>query len=121
MTEVEELRSKVRELRALVREREDQLAEKNRELDALHYVWCDGGCRGGAHRYAEDSLTLDIVARAIRNTDRLVQWYVNNAGKNYYGFRFSKASGHSWKKLKKVWKKAKADIDSKLRTLSGEE
>jgi hypothetical protein len=116
MGEIEELRSEVRRLKTLVGERDGQLSEKNVELDTLHYVWCDGGCQGGVHRYIKTPLTPDVVARAIRNTDRLVSWYVSRAGRNYYGFGgFSKARGHSWRKLKKVWRKARADIESELR------
>lgn len=44
-------------------------------MDALHYVWCNGGCPGGVHRWQEDSVTEEIVNLAVRNTDRLVQWW----------------------------------------------
>lgn len=48
----------------------DVLARKNRELDALHYVWCSGACEGGTHRYGGE-LTEEIVVEAERNTRRL--------------------------------------------------
>jgi len=48
---------------------------RNLEMDALHYVWCNGGCPGGVHRWQEDSVTEEIVNLAVRNTDRLVQWW----------------------------------------------
>lgn len=47
------------------------LEEKNKELDALGYVWCDGGCRGGAYRYTSGRLTADMVERARRNVERM--------------------------------------------------
>ena len=98
---------------------------RNVELDALHYVWCDGGCEGGTHRYRliafplennEDEqvtctycalpgcdlgylvkgdgrqswcgvhskclpkrgpITQETVDAAIRNTERLVEWFGN--------------------------------------------
>lgn len=54
------------------------LARKNVALDALHYVWCDGGCAGGVHRYGEHPpLTEEIVAEAERNARRLRRWHVN--------------------------------------------
>lgn len=60
--------------------------DRNIELDALHYVWCDGGCNGGTHRFGEHPpLTPDIVAAAERNARRLRRWYVNNAGKTLPG------------------------------------
>lgn len=51
---------------------------RNIELDALHYVWCDGGCLGGAHRFHDEELTGDIVAAAVSNTQRLITWYLNH-------------------------------------------
>jgi hypothetical protein len=33
---------------------------RNKELDALHYVWCDGGCSSGTHRYDNENLTEEI-------------------------------------------------------------
>lgn len=51
---------------------------RNVELDALHYVWCDGGCEDGIHRFSEHPpLSREIVEAAIRNTERLVQKYNN--------------------------------------------
>jgi len=47
---------------------------KNRELDALHYVWCSGTCGGGVHRYDEMKhieLTEEIVKLAESNVKRL--------------------------------------------------
>lgn len=46
------------------------LARKNLQLDALHYVWCDGACEGGTHRHGGE-LTQEIVEEAERNTERL--------------------------------------------------
>lgn len=53
------------------------LERKNRELDALHFVWCDGGCRSGVHRWQSDKVLVTeyLVKRAERNTKRLRQWY----------------------------------------------
>lgn len=54
------------------------LERKNREMDALHFVWCDGGCAGGTHRYTPDALTKEVVEEAVRNTTRLVRWWNNS-------------------------------------------
>lgn len=69
-----------------LREQRNQLAiqneaahRKNIALDALHYVWCNGGCFGGHHRFAAHDarvpLTEDIVVAAERNTARLRRWF----------------------------------------------
>ena len=49
--------------------------ERNREMDALHYVWCNGGCEGGVSRYVGEEITEDIVKSAERNTSRLRTWF----------------------------------------------
>lgn len=53
------------------------LHEKNVALDALHYVWCDGGCDGGAHRFSPGQLTEEIVATAEREVRRMRAWLEN--------------------------------------------
>jgi hypothetical protein len=71
------LRARVGEQRRQLRIANEALREKALELDAMHYVWCDGGCRGGTHRWSEDEVTEDLVARAERNTKRLRRWLEN--------------------------------------------
>lgn len=75
--EVARLQEQVRELKRQVRRQQEALERKNKELDALHYVWCSGGCDGGVHRYTREELTREIVEEAIRNTTRLAAWYGN--------------------------------------------
>ena len=73
------LMDQVRKLkRELTQARENNEA-RNRELDALHYIWCDGGCQGGAHRYcgSPNDITEEVVKSAERNTMRLRRWFVN--------------------------------------------
>ena len=55
----------------------DVLHRKNLELDALHFVWCDGGCPSGVHRFDHGELTEEIVVEAERNTKRLRAWWLN--------------------------------------------
>ena len=62
-----------RELRHL----NEILRDKNLELDALHYVWCDGGCDSGTHRWQNAPLTEEIVLKAKANTIRLEGWWKN--------------------------------------------
>ena len=56
----------------------ETLAKKNRELDALHYVWCDGGCKSGVHRYHDEPISEEIVLEAEKQASRLRRWW-NNA------------------------------------------
>jgi hypothetical protein len=76
-TEVDILRAQLDEHRRRVSYLNDALARKNRELDALHYVWCDGGCAQGVHRWTDDELTEDVVITAERQAARLRSWWTN--------------------------------------------
>lgn len=64
-------------LRDNVRYANENNALRNKQLDAFHMVWCDGGCSGGMHRYT-DKLTpdevLDLVAVAEANIARMKRW-----------------------------------------------
>lgn len=70
-----ELREKMRRQAAVIREQQLVLERKNRDLDALHYVWCDGGCPGGVHRWSDALVTRELVEAAERNARRLRRWY----------------------------------------------
>lgn len=78
-TENEQLLDKLRNLREQVTRARENNEERNRELDALHYVWCNGGCTGGVHRYcgSPDDVTEEVVATAEALVKRLRSWYVN--------------------------------------------
>jgi hypothetical protein len=65
-------RLQARELTAL----NEVLHQKNLELDAMHFVWCDGSCPGGVHRFTEGAqITEELIQRAERNVARLRSWY----------------------------------------------
>lgn len=79
--EVRRLRApsaEAKELRRQIRIMQVAAERKNKELDAMHYVWCDGGCNGGTHRYAEGAITDELIARAERNIARMKKWLINN-------------------------------------------
>ncbi len=69
---------KIRSLKREIRIMQKALEDRNRALDAMHYVWCDGGCKTGAHRWTENTITEDVVAEAERNTIRLRRWFNNS-------------------------------------------
>lgn len=50
--------------------------ERNLELDALHHVWCDGGCLNGVHRYEDHGpVTEELVQEVERQAVRLRKWF----------------------------------------------
>lgn len=73
--ELERLKAKNRDQAAQITDLINVLARKNLDLDALSFVWCDGGCTSGVHRFSEMILTADMVLRAEQNTKRLRSWY----------------------------------------------
>jgi len=77
MTELKN-QEKIKTLKETIRFLETKLNEKNIALDAMYWVWCDGGCAGGVNRYATGKLTEKIVEKAENNTKRLRQWFSNN-------------------------------------------
>lgn len=64
---------KNRKLAAEVRTAQEAAERRNRDLAALHIVWCDGGCPGGVG--APETLDRETVLAAVRNTTRLVRWW----------------------------------------------
>jgi hypothetical protein len=77
--------SKIKSLRREIRNMQLVLERKNKELDALHFVWCNGGCKGGTHRYTEQNLTEEIVQLAEQNTNRLREWFNNMEYRKKHG------------------------------------
>jgi len=73
--ELENLKVKNRQQAREITLLAETLARKNLDLDALHFVWCDGGCTSGVHRFSDIRLTEEMILRAERNTKRLRSWY----------------------------------------------
>jgi len=71
------------------------LHEKNLALDALYYVWCDGGCQTGILRWQEEHdappVTEEIVQEAERQVARLRKWF--NSGQTRRRRDFPSAPG----------------------------
>lgn len=82
--ELERLKEKNRQQARQLTQMQACLGQKNLELDALHFVWCDGGCSGGVHRFLPDVvLTEEMLVRAERSVLRLRKWY--NTAKRHAG------------------------------------
>lgn len=81
------LAEQVQNLRHQVTMAKSNNETRNRELDALHYVWCSGGCGGGTHRYEgkPEDVTEEVVQLAERNTGRLRAWFENRKAKKARG------------------------------------
>lgn len=71
-------KDKIEKLKKKIHELELQLHRKNVQLDALHWVWCSGGCTEGMHRWVPAQLTEEMVIEAEANTRRIREWF-NNA------------------------------------------
>lgn len=71
---------KNRKLAAEVRTAQEAAERRNRDLAALHIVWCDGGCAGGVGM--PETLDRETVVAAVRNTTRLVRWWNNRRYKD---------------------------------------
>lgn len=77
-----EWQQEVADLRRQLEHQRQNNERRNRQLDALGIVWCDGGCDGGMLRYAPDrEVTAQMVAELIINAHRALSWYLNHAGK----------------------------------------
>lgn len=70
-----DLRMQNTRLRKEIRAMQESLERKNLTLDALHYVWCSGGCSTGVHRYDGVEVTEALVLEAEHNTKRLREWF----------------------------------------------
>ena len=91
-------------LRRNVRHQQLVLERKNRELDALHYVWCDGGCPRGVHRWDDVLITRELVEAAERNTRRLRRWY------RAVEFRLQLPGADAWQRRRFERAAAKTDL-----------
>lgn len=80
------LRIRVKEQARQIQNMQEVATLRNKQLDALHLVWCSGGCVGGVGD--EPNLTEEKVKEAVTYTRRLVTWWNNHIyrkhGKDYY-------------------------------------
>ena len=76
-TEKEHLRHRCENQARQLHFKDETLREKNLALDALHFVWCDGSCAGGVHRYTDETFTEEVVLQAEYQAKRLRMKYTN--------------------------------------------
>ena len=107
----EELEAEIKNLKAELTCAYQNNHQRNLELDALHYVWCNGGCEGGTHFWSENKITEDIVLAADRNTQRMISWYINYLFRRLpWDFRMScfkpdgPTNGITWQEKIKLFK-----------------
>lgn len=75
--QVAALSAKLAERGRTIAEMGARAAERNRDIDALHFVWCNPGCRNGLDRGGRDPsckhppLTREMLERAIVRVSRM--------------------------------------------------
>lgn len=77
----EKLGETIRELRRQVTVKDQALFERNKQLDAMGWVWCSGGCAKGVYRYEgrkPEELTEEVMGIIRKNMARLEAWYANH-------------------------------------------
>lgn len=75
--ELENTRRKIQQYKRQITHLQNTLREKNLKLDALHHVWCSGGCNGGVHRWTPNTVNEDLVKMAEGCVARLRDWWDN--------------------------------------------
>jgi len=78
---------KIERLKLEILRLERDLHAQNIKLDALHWVWCSGGCQGGTNRWVPGELTEEMLKTAEYAVRRMRQSYDN--------LEFRKRSAHS--------------------------
>lgn len=74
---IEELEIKISRLKRELTNQNHALRQRNIALDALHYVWCSGGCQTGMHRFDGGSLTEGVLLQAESAVKRMRTWFDN--------------------------------------------
>jgi len=74
--EVKQLKEQNRELRRQLKISQEAAHKKNLDLDAMHYVWCTGTCKG-VHRYCEsEDITAEQLTNVMNNTYRILAKFI---------------------------------------------
>jgi len=79
---IDNMTEKERKLGKRILEMQEEAHRKNIALDAMWWVWCDGGCSCGTARYSDKELTEEVVQTAEHNVKRLRTWFNNKQFRN---------------------------------------
>lgn len=74
------LSAKIKKLQWELRNQKEAGEYRNKQLRALHIVWCNGGCQGGVPN--PDEVNEELVVEAERNVGRLRTWWENRKYRN---------------------------------------
>lgn len=66
---------KIERLKQQILKFEHVLHAQNIKLDALHWVWCSGGCQGGTNRWVPGELTEEMLKTAEYAVKRMTESY----------------------------------------------
>ena len=80
VTQLGALRVRVKQQALEINNMREIATLRNKQMDALHMVWCSGGCAGGVGD--RENLTREKVLEAVTYTNRLVSWWNNRAYKD---------------------------------------
>jgi len=69
------LQHEVRELKLAAAAASDLVKQKDLQLDAMHFVWCDGACPAIVHRWTPGEPSDDLVREAAKQLTRLCDWW----------------------------------------------
>lgn len=78
--EAASLREKYNTAKSTIAHFQEVLSKRTKQLNAMHWVWCSGGCEHGVE--SEDRLSPETLRLAIRNTVRLIAWTRNYRSKH---------------------------------------
>jgi len=73
--EYKRLRDENAKLKREVMMKDRALHDRNRQLDAMAWVWCDGGCPTGVGRFSGLEVDEAMVCMVETNAKRLRRWY----------------------------------------------
>lgn len=68
---------KIERLKQQILKFEGVLHAQNIKLDALHWVWCSGGCQGGTNRWVLGELTEEKLKTAEYAVKRMRESFSN--------------------------------------------
>jgi hypothetical protein len=86
---------KIGRLKAEIQRLHLDLSNKNRQLDAMHWAWCSGGCPTGMHKWTASVLTDDMIKVAEMGVKRMREWH-HNAEFRARWKQMSPAEQHEW-------------------------